>query len=85
MMCEHSFWSGWAQFLQRWGLRKPAAAILESAGPLTVLVSQTIYLAQPFIRSGLQDGEWDALAALFEDQQESRAFAAFLRKEDNPL
>ncbi|MCD4673501.1 MAG: hypothetical protein K8R77_12630 [Anaerolineaceae bacterium] len=82
-MYEHSFWSEWAQFLQRWGLRRPAAAMLESAGPLTVLLSQTIYLAQPFISSGLQDGEWKALAALFEDPQESRAFAALLRKEDD--
>lgn len=82
MMYEHSFWSGWARFLQRWGLRGPAAALLEAAGPLTVLLSQTIYLAHPFLRSSLQEGEWEALAALFEDQQESRGFAAFLRKED---
>jgi len=82
-MYEHSFWSEWAHNLQRWGLRRPAAFVLESAGPLTVLLSQTIYLAQPFMRSGLQEGEWDALAALLEDQQESRAFAAFLRKEDD--
>ena len=82
MMHEHPFWSGWAQFLQRWGLRRPAATILESAGPLAVLLSQTIYFAQPFITTGMQDGEWEALAALLEDKQKSHAFAAFLREED---
>ncbi|MDX9863556.1 MAG: hypothetical protein RBT34_02000 [Anaerolineaceae bacterium] len=81
-MYEHSFWSDWARYLQRWGLRRPAAFVLESAGPLTLLLSQTIYLAQPFMRSGLQAGEWEALAALLENQQESQAFADFLRKED---
>jgi len=81
-MYEHSFWSDWARNLQRWGLRRPAAFLLESAGPLTVLLSQTIYLAQPFMRSGLQEEEWEALAALLENEQESRDFADFLRKED---
>ena len=82
-MYEHSFWSDWARYLQRWGLRRPAAIVLEAAGPLTVLLSQTIYLAQPFMRSGLQEGEWEALAALLENRQESRDFADFLRKEDD--
>lgn len=57
--------------------------MLESGGPLTVLLSQTIYLAQPFLRTGVQESKWDALAALLEDQQECREFAAFLRKEDD--
>ena len=83
MMYEHPFWSGWAQFLHRWGMHRPAAMILESAGPLAVLLSQAIYLAQPFITTSMQDGEWEALAALFEDEQKSQAFAAFLREEDS--
>ena len=35
---NHQYWQGWAQFLQHWGLRAPASAVLEAAGPLADVV-----------------------------------------------
>jgi hypothetical protein len=75
---NRSFWPKWAHFLQRWGLNGPAAALLEAAGPLTVIAAQLLYFGQPFV-PGQQSL---ALAEMLENRQEGRAFAAFLREED---
>lgn len=76
-----SQWAQWAHFLQRWGIRQPASAILEAAGPLSIIAAQLIYLGQPFLGGSrsLQD-----FAQLLENKEESRSFAAFLREEHNP-
>ena len=73
-------WEDWAHFLQRWGIRQPATALLEAAGPLSIFAAQLIYLGQPFLgsHSSLQE-----LARLLENKEESRSFAAFLREEHN--
>ena len=74
----HSGWMAWAQKLQRWGLREPAALLLESLGPFSILIAQFAYVAQPFLGSQAQD-----LADLLEDPQQTHTFAAFLREEGN--
>lgn len=76
---SHFFWGAWARFLQRWGLQGTASALLESAGPLNVLLAQLMYLGQPF----LPRDHTQALGHMLENKQESRAFAAFLREEDS--
>ena len=81
-MQEHTFWPGWAHFLQRWGLREPAAAILDSAGALTVLLAQLVYFSKPFLGGALPFGQWDALAQMLERREESHLFASFLRGEE---
>ncbi len=79
---NHQYWQGWAQFLQHWGLRAPASAVLEAAGPLTVILAQLIYFGQPLFSQAGPGSQWQALATLLEDRTESRAFAAFLREEE---
>jgi len=81
-MQEHTFWTGWAHFLQHWGLREPAATILDSAGPLTVLLAQLVYFGKPFFGGALPVGQWDALAQMLECREDSRSFATFLRGEE---
>ena len=77
MPIERSFWMGWAHFLQRWGLDDFAALLLESLGPLKILVAQLVYVGQPL----LGNNSWQAAAHLLEDEEESMTFAAFLRQE----
>jgi hypothetical protein len=81
-MQERSFWNRWAQILQHWGLIEPAIALLDASGPLHLLLAQLVYLGQPFAGGNARNQQWLALAAMLEDRQESRSFAAFLREGD---
>ena len=82
VMKTQTFWPGWAHFLQRFGILNPAAALLDAAGPLTWFFAQIIYLGQPFLDGSRPESQWQALAGLLEDREESRSFAAFLREEE---
>jgi hypothetical protein len=82
MPVERSFWSTWAQKLHRMGLDGLSAEVLDAAGPLTTFLAQLVYLGQPFRPRSLTTNEWQALAQMLEDPQESQEFAAFLREED---
>lgn len=83
-MADHLYqahWEEWARFLQRWGIRQPASALLEAAGPLSILAAQMIYLGQPFLG---HSASLRNFAQLLENKEESRSFAAFLREETKP-
>jgi hypothetical protein len=81
-MKTQTFWADWAHFLQRFGLQNPVAAVLEAAGPLTWFFAQVVYLGQPFLDGSRTESQWQALASLLENREESRSFAAFLREEE---
>ena len=83
MQEDRSFWPAWAQFLQRRGMEELIATILETAGPVNFLLAQFLYATQPFFSRTLPDGQWQALATLLDDSNESQSFAAFLREEVN--
>jgi hypothetical protein len=80
-MQERTFWLSWAHFLQRWGVRGLAADLLEAGGPLTIFLSQLVYMGQPLFGRSPADEGWVAFAKMLEDQDEVHSFAAFLRKE----
>ncbi len=80
MQLERSFWIRWAQFLHHWGLSDIAAVLLEGLGPLKILFAQAIFVGQPFLGKAGSPNQWEALASLLENQEESRSFAAFLRE-----
>lgn len=82
-MERQTYWPRWDHLLNRFGLRHIAAAVLESAGPLNWFAAQFVYLGQPFLAGSPSGGQWQALAQLLENQAESRAFASFLRQEEN--
>ncbi|HNZ13039.1 MAG TPA: hypothetical protein PKL11_05230 [Anaerolineaceae bacterium] len=80
MQGENPHWMIWAQFLQRWGVKEIAAALLEAGGPLNIFMAQLAYAGGPLFSSQQPSG-WQALAETLENPQQSRAFAAFLRQE----
>ena len=76
-MQPRSEWSTWAESLRRLKLDVLAAWLLEAGGPLTVLGAQAVYLGQPF----LGGKKLDSLAHMLEEDEESQAFARYLRGE----
>ncbi len=83
MQKDRSFWPEWAHILQQWGLSEVAAALLEAAGPLNVFFAQVVFAGQPLLGQVVSKERLDALAGLFEDQEETRSFAAFIREESS--
>ncbi len=76
-------WQKWARILQRWKLDGIAAYVIDAGGPLAILAAQALYLGQPFLRQSMPDGQLQALANLFEDQEQGQLFAAYLREGRN--
>lgn len=72
-----SEWPKWAEALRRLKLDGLAAWCLEAAGPLTVLGAHAVYLTQPF----LGGNKLDSLALMLEEDEETQAFARYLRGE----
>jgi hypothetical protein len=68
-------WQKWAESLRRLKLDGFAAWLLEAGGPFTILGAQAVYLSQPFIGGK----KLDSLAHLLEEDEESQAFARYLR------
>jgi len=83
MKTDHTLWQNWARFLQHWGLDGITAFLMEAGGPVSILAAQAIYMGQRFIRQSMPEGHLQALANLFEDQEEGQMFAAFLREGKN--
>jgi hypothetical protein len=67
--------------LQQWGLTDIAAALLEGTGPVNVFLAQAVHAGRPFIGRAVSEESLAALAHLFEDREEGRSFAAFIREE----
>lgn len=78
-MQPRSEWSEWAESLRRFKLDVVAAWLLEAGGPLTVLGAQAVYLGQPF----LGGKKLDSLAQMLEEEEETQAFARYLRGESS--
>ena len=83
MQKDRSFWPEWAHILHQWGLSDLVAALLEAAGPLNVFFAQAVFAGQPFLIQVVSKERLTALASLFEDQEETRSFAAFIREESS--
>ncbi len=76
---NHQIWGVWARTLHGWGITDIVAALLEAAGPMSVIGAQAIYIAQPALGTFLPSQHLTAAAELLEDPQEVHSFAAFLR------
>ena len=81
MQKDHSFWPEWARFLQQWGLTELVAALLEGAGPVNIFLAQVVHAGRPFLGQAVSAESLAALAQLFEDREESRSFATYIREE----
>ena len=80
MHVDHRIWRIWANFLQQWGIDDWAVTFLESAGLLTIIGAQIIYLSQPLLRNTFPEGHLNAMASLLEDEKKSQAFVTYLRE-----
>lgn len=79
---NRQLWPVWGGALRRWGLSHLAATIVESAGPLNVLLAQVLYFSQPLVQPAVSGKGLAALAQLLDDPQQAAQFAAFLREEE---
>ncbi len=69
-----AIWNQWRQNLRRWGVTHYVTALLQTAGPLTTLAAQLIYLSEPFLGQGTKITQWRLLANLLEDSEQQRSF-----------
>ena len=76
-MSSRTDWSKWAETLRRFKLEGFASLLLSAGAPLTLLGAQALYISQPFM-GGKQI---EAVAHMLEDEDETQAFARFLRGE----
>jgi hypothetical protein len=76
-MQSQTAWSQWAESLRRLKLDGFVVWLLEAGAPFTILGAQAVYMSQPFL-GGKQLG---VLAHMLEEEEESRAFATYLRGE----
>lgn len=82
MHTQYPLWSAWARFLQRWGMHGVTAVLLESLGPLNLLLAQLIYASGSLLGRSSTGGEWLALGEMLESKEKSHLFASFLREEN---
>ena len=76
-MQSRSEWSKWAESLRNLKLDGMVAWLLEAGAPLTVLGAQALYISQPFVGGN----KIDSLAQMLEQEDETQAFARYLRGE----
>ncbi len=76
-MQSRSEWSKWAESLRNLKLDGIVAWLLEAGAPLTILGAQALYISQPFVGGK----KIDSLAQMLEQEDETQAFAQYLRGE----
>lgn len=76
MRTSRTEWIKWAETLHRFRLDSLAAWFLEAGEPMLFLGAQALYFGEPFLGK-----RSSTLAGLLEDQDETRAFATFLRED----
>jgi len=84
MDSKQQIWQVWARNLHRWGLRKPAAAILEASGPLNLVLAQGLYLIQPLFSAPVSRSHLGTLAGTLENSEETHMFLTYLREDFLP-
>ena len=77
---NQQLWHGWAARLNRRGLGKGAALLLEAAGPLNLLAAQAVYVGQPLLGGWLPGSGLKALAGMLEDPSKRQVFIQLLRE-----
>jgi hypothetical protein len=74
-------WETWARQLERWGLARLAAALLESGGAFATLAAQSIYISQPLANTWISNSRLSSIANLLENPEQGIAFASLLREQ----
>ena len=76
-MTSRTDWSKWIETLHRFKLEGFVSLLLSAGAPLTLLGAQALYITQPFVGGK----SIEAVAHLLEDEDETQAFARYLRGE----
>lgn len=73
-------WESWARALQHWGIRDIVASLLETAGSLSVLAAQVLYLSQPLFTGAISIRALKAAAQTLENPVDRQKFVSILRE-----
>lgn len=76
-MQSRADWSTWAESLHRFKLDGLVSWFLEAGSPLSALGAQVLYVSQPL----LGGKQIHSIAQMLEDENETQAFARYLRGE----
>ncbi len=80
MNSDQHIWRLWVKNIHRWGVQDMIAALLDAAGPLTLLGAQIVYIGQPALKQLFPEQHISALAELLEDTTYTREFVSLLRE-----
>ena len=80
MNAEDSLFIEWANFLKSRGLKDLALTLIEHAKPLTLLMSQFMYLGFAFVKPFGFSKHLNTMAFLLEDDQAIDTFIGYLEK-----
>jgi hypothetical protein len=75
-------WINWARTLQHWGIDKGVASLLESAGSLSILFAQLLYLSQPILAGAVSHQSLEVFARVLENPVERQKFVRHLQEGD---
>lgn len=78
---DQKYWRSWAEALHQWGIADWVATILDSAGPLSTIAAQLVYISQPLIANSRTDEQFETLAAMLEDDDQLKQFVILVREE----
>jgi hypothetical protein len=73
-------WNTWALALQHWGINREIASILETAGSLSVLLAQLIYLTQPLLCGVIPSQSVNTCAKMLENPSIRHEFITVLKE-----
>ena len=79
MESDHDLQHVWTDRFHRWGIAEWSAVLLESAGPLTILGAQAIYLAQPLLNWFIPDKHLVFASDLLEEPDKLSQFINLLK------
>lgn len=77
MQTPNADWTKWAETLSRFHIKGLVSWLLEAGEPFALIGAQLLYFGQPLFGNN----HLKKMATFLENQEETRAFAAFLRKE----
>jgi hypothetical protein len=81
MESDQHLWQVWTDRFHRWGIAEWSAEILESAGPLTILAAQIVYLSQPILSWFVPENHLHSAARILEQPDQLSEFIKMLRQE----
>jgi len=78
MQVNQNNWHQWAQYLQRNHLIGIFRFLLDAAGPVRIVAAQSLWMTQPFVQNSIIS----QMAAILEDQEQSKAFLEYVNNRE---